>query len=548
MDAPGTADAMPINGRATRETEFGDYQTPSQLADRACLLLSRRQAPPLSILEPTCGRGNFLTAAIRRFPSARIALGIDINPDYVHEARQAVARANVSTAVWVEAGDYFKTDWGSILESLPDPLLIIGNPPWVTNSTMGSIGGANLPVKSNFQKDRGMDAITGKSNFDISEWMLVQAIHWMSGREATLAMLCKTAVARKVLLHGWKNAVGLDRCDVYLIDAARSFGVKAHSCLLVATSHPSRAAAVSIPSSVHCGISPSLPHVKRERAPVPPAGHGENGCVPAPGAGTTQVSPSCSFNCLVYRSLDHETPASVFGLRDGRLIADVCTYERLKHLAGKERYRWRSGIKHDCAAIMELTETNGRFTNGRGESVDMEPDFLFPMLKSSDLNRPISDAPARWMLVTQQTVGADTFQIREKAPKTWEYLSRHADLLGKRASTIYNNRPPFSIFGVGKYSFAPWKVAVSGFYKTLNFAVVGPRENKTVVLDDTCCFLSCESEGEARGLAGLLNSETAKDFFSSMIFWDAKRPVTIEILRRLDLQTLSSFLAESGMK
>jgi len=537
---------MAINGKMTRGTEFGDYQTPAQLADRACLLLSRRTEPPLSILEPTCGRGNFLIAAIRRFPSARIALGVDINPDHVREAREAATRLNASTTVCVESGDCFKIDWERILDSLPDPLLIIGNPPWVTNSTMGSVGAPTLPVKSNFRKDRGLDAITGKSNFDVSESMLVQAVHWMIGRQATLAMLCKTAVARKVLLHGWKKAIGLDRCAIYLIDAGRFFGVKTHSCLLVASSHPPHAVNVGIPSSMPCHDPPSLPIGKEDAPPAPPAGNERVHPLPLPEEVTAHAPPTCSFDCLIHRSLDDEAPTGAFGFRGGRLIADVSAYERLKHLEGEELHGWRSGIKHDCAAVMELTGPVGPFANGRGESVDIEMDFLFPMLKSSDLNRRLSAAPPRWMLVTQRTVGEDTLMIRDKAPKTWEYLNRHANLLGKRASTIYRNRPLFSIFGVGNYSFTPWKVAISGFYKAMNFTVVGPRGNKAVVFDDTCSFMACESEDEARRLALLLNSETARDFFSSMIFWDAKRPVTIEILRRLDLKKLSLFLSISG--
>ena len=34
----------------------------------------------------------------------------------------------------------------------------------------------NLPEKKNFMGLRGMDARTGKSNFDIAEWMLIQLI------------------------------------------------------------------------------------------------------------------------------------------------------------------------------------------------------------------------------------------------------------------------------------------------------------------------------------------------------------------------------------
>ena len=128
------------------------------------------------------------------------------------------------------------------------------------------------------------------------------------------------------------------------------------------------------------------------------------------------------------------------------------------------------------------------------------------------------------MLVTQRTVGEDTVAIADEAPLTWRYLESHANFLDARASSIYRNRPRFSVFGIGEYSFAPWKVAISGFYKSLEFRIVAPKEGRPVVLDDTCYFLSCGTEEEAEVLAALLNSEAARGFFRSFVFWDAKRP------------------------
>ena len=113
------------------------------------------------------------------------------------------------------------------------------------------------------------------------------------------------------------------------------------------------------------------------------------------------------------------------------------------------------------------------------------------------------------------------------------------ELLDRRASSIYRNGPRFSVFGVGDYSFAPWKVAISGFYKKLHFAIIGPHANKPVVLDDTSYFVGCQSEQEARCVAGLLNSEPAASSSTTFVFWDAKRPITIDILRRLDLAALA---------
>ena len=481
-----------------QKAEFGDFQTPIELARKVCSLLSRRGVKPASILEPSCGEGSFLRACLEFFPLVRNLIGIDINEDYVHAARLAVTGLTPRTAsIEIIQADFFRLDWTSLLESVPQPILVIGNPPWVTNAELGSLRSSNLPDKSNYHERRGIDAITGKGNFDISEWLLNRAIEWINGGEAVLAMLCKTSVARKALHYAWKNGQRIQSSDMYAVDASTYFGASVPACLLVVCS------------------SASLR----------------------------------SFDCSVHDSIeDHRGEIAVFGLREGHLVANIPNFERWKHLEGEERYKWRSGIKHDCAKVMEFSKEKEGYRNGFGEIVDLEDRYLFPLLKSSDIANFINPRPSRWMLVTQQVIGENTDQIRHLAPKTWKYLQQHADLLSQRASSVYRNRPKFSVFGVGKYSFAPWKVAISGFYKNLAFKVVGPRAGKPVVLDDTCYFLACRTEDEAGFLAKLLNSEIAGDFFSAFIFWDHKRPVTLDVLRRLDLLRLSQELdAEDAM-
>ena len=133
---------------------------------------------------------------------------------------------------------FFEVDWNNILRDLPEPILVVGNPPWVTNSTLGAIGSSNLPKKSNFQNYNGLEALTGKSNFDISEWMLIKLLEMLEGRRATVAMLCKTAVARKVLVHAWKNDISLADAEIHPIDAAASFGAAVDACLLVCSLSP----------------------------------------------------------------------------------------------------------------------------------------------------------------------------------------------------------------------------------------------------------------------------------------------------------------------
>ena len=406
----------------THKAEFGDFQTPTNLANTICGLLYKEGMRPHSIVEPTCGKGNLLLSALDRFPSATKAIGIDISHEHVERTRNRLTTRSYSDRALVLQDDFFDIEWGKLLNGLPDPILVIGNPPWVTSSELATLNSTNLPKKTNFQGFSGLDAKTGKSNFDISEWMLIHILEFLDHRNATMAMLCKTSVARKVLAYAWKRNLPLSFSRIHLIDAKEVFDASVDACLLV------------------CGVS-------RDES-------------------QDQI-------CLVYKGISDDTYQTMFGYRDDRLIADIGYYEQWKHLKDENPYRWRSGIKHDCAKVMELEKEGQGFRNKLGELHDLENTYIYPMLKSSDVAKESMPVPSRWMLVTQKSVGEDTAVIKYTAPETWAYLMKHSELLGKRQSSVYKGRPRFSVFGVGEYSFSPWKVAISGLYKKLHFAVVG---------------------------------------------------------------------------
>lgn len=435
---------------------------------------------------------HFFTSCNRYVSKRKKFVGLDINPAYINATKAAIENNKLREKVFLYQSDFFLMDWSNLLGKLPEPILVIGNPPWVTNATLGTLGSSNLPEKSNFQNHLGFDAKTGKSNFDISEWMLIKLLEWLNGRKAFLAMLCKTAVARKVLYHAWKNDICLRSAFMHGIDTDMFFGAAVDACLLVCDLRTGR--------------------------------H--------------------NYDCDIYQCLGDTEEKTVIGYRDGRVLSDTTTYEQLKHLRGQEFYKWRSGIKHDSSPVMEFTKEGNYFLNGLGEVIELEDDFVYPMLKSSEIANGLIIKPSRWMLVTQRSVGEDTSIIKHKAPKTWKYLLTHADRLDKRASSIYHKRPQFSIFGVGDYSFTQYKVAISGFYKRLGFKLVGSYKHKPIVLDDTINFIACNSKQEGELLLSMLNSDIAKEFYSSYIFWDAKRPVTIEILRQLDLMKLAKQLGK----
>ncbi len=209
------------------QKEFGDFQTPLRLASEVVSLIDDLVGKPDRIVEPTAGLGSFLEAAREKWGAKPTYEGFEINPVYVREASARLAERGIV----LEQRDFFTADWPGILGAKKSRnLLVLGNPPWVTNSALGSLKSQNLPRKANFQGLRGFDAKTGKANFDIAEWILIRLIESLPPR-ASIAMLCKTMTARKVLRHFWKTEGGLANAALFLIDANAHFDVSVNACL-----------------------------------------------------------------------------------------------------------------------------------------------------------------------------------------------------------------------------------------------------------------------------------------------------------------------------
>jgi methylase of polypeptide subunit release factors len=458
------------------QKEYGDYQTPLGFANRVCeYLRDTVKLQPTVIIEPTCGIGNYLESSRTVFPDTPL-IGIDINADYISIARARMDRGRVA----LFASDFFQFDFSKIVREWDSKeILIVGNPPWVTNSALSVLNSKNTPLKSNFKGHKGLDAITGSANFDICEFMLLSLIGRFQNTNTTIAMLCKTSVARNVFCELVRTGVGFDYAKLMLFDAKSVFDVSVDSGLFV----------------FH------LTETARETA-----------------------------TCTV---CDFENPSVEkysFGFR-----GDVF-YSRIDDDApdfnGKSCYTWRQGIKHDCSKIMELTKNGIGLINGNKDMVDIEDTYVFPLIKSSAVKNCLITSSKKYVIVTQEKIGADTSIIKSNAPKTWAYLQEHKALFDGRKSSIYSNAPAFAMFGIGEYSFGKYKVGISGFYKNPRFALLA--SDKAIMMDDTCYFINLNTYDEAYTIMLLLNSAKVQQFIRSISFVDSKRPYTKKVLERID--------------
>lgn len=458
--------------------EFGDYQTPIDFATKVCIYLRDvLMIHPKVIVEPTCGVGAFIKASLDIFEDVDKAYGIEINPEYVRICRDNYNDSKVT----IINDNFFSFDTKSLTLN-EDNILVVGNPPWVTNSDLNF----NLPQKMNFKNLSGMDAITGGSNFDICEYMILKLIKEYEGTSTTIAMLCKTSVARNVILELNRNDKSVEYIKILNFNANKVFGIGASACLLV----------VKL-SSV------------------------ENN----------------NIECTVSDIDNPQEIIDILKVQNGVLSSSI---NEVEDLEGECEFVWRQGVKHDCAGIMELTKNaKGNYVNKNKDEISIEDTLVFPLLKSSMFKKPImADGFNKFVIVTQKKARQETKYIETQAPKTWEYLTQNKDLFDKRKSSIYNGAPAFSMFGVGDYSYAKYKVGVSGFYKKALFCLVynGSALSKSVMGDDTSYFLAFDNIDEAYTCMVLLNSKKVQEFLFSISFQDAKRPYTKKVLQRISLR------------
>ncbi len=468
--------------------EFGDFQTPLDLVRSVLRAVYRGGGTWTRALEPTCGVGNFITG-LRSLTSPPLEIqGIEVQARHALRTVVEAEKSSEPTAIRIKQADIFKLNLAELAWAQTGPLLVVGNPPWVTNAELGGLNSENLPTKSNFKARTGFGAKTGESNFDIAEFIWIKLIKELAWSRPTIALLCKTAVARNVLAYAERAALPISSAEIYLVDAKKWFDAAVDACLF--------------------------------RVDV---GFGET-----------------NYGASLYADLEAETPQSVLAMANGSIVSNYAVYEEYNFLEGESPVVWRQGIKHDAAPIMELTVENGNLRNRLGEAVSVESEHVYPLLKSSDLNSDDNPEPRFRVLVTQKELGAGTMDLVRQAPHLWRYLSSHEVVFLARKSSIYEGRAPFSMFGIGDYSFTDYKVAISGMYKTIRFRVVGPHEGKPVLVDDTCYLAPCSSAEQACILAALLNDPGCLSFLNSLIFLDSKRPITKKVLQRLDLAALLS--------
>jgi hypothetical protein len=481
----------------TTRREYGDFQTPPNLSKTVCNVVLSWGISPEVLIEPTFGKGSFILSALMAFPTLRQVYGVEIYEPYCWHTKFSILELFIDNpnfnrpSICLYQDDVFKFDFHKLVENISkQETLVLGNPPWVTNSELSALNSTNIPTKSNFKSHNGLDAITGKGNFDIGEYIILLMLRAFADCGGSLAMLAKNSVIKNVLQDLPKTTYPISDLVALRFDAKIHFNASVDASLF------------------RCKF------------------------------GQKQGQLTCKVASL-------ESPQSLqseFGWVENKFVSDITAYQETRCFDGSSPFVWRQGVKHDCSRILELDLIEGKYKNGFNDFIDIEDDLVFPLVKSSDIQNSRLLTPRKYVIITQKKVGEDTTCFAERFPRLNRYLSDNLRFFSERKSSIYNGKSPYAIFGIGEYSFKPFKVAISGLYKKPCFSLVWPYNSKPVMLDDTCYFVGFDDQTHSAFALIILNSEPVQMLLRSLTFLDAKRPYTKDILMRINILKVAEHL------
>lgn len=209
----------------------------------------------------------------------------------------------------------------------------------------------------------------------------------------------------------------------------------------------------------------------------------------------------------------------------------------LKHIVGKSEYQGRIGSHTGGANGIYWIEPTGKSTKDtlevqnlfdigknkyKGVKLSVERDLVYPLVRGRDTKRWHS-SPNTFILlpqdISQPNRAFDQVVLKKKFPKTHQYFEEFQNELLSRthykAHFKIQRAPYYSIYNVGPYTFAPYKVVWSEIGHDVQAAVVSSHESdhlgvKMVVPDHTVVTISFDDVSEAHFVCGMLNASPSQ--------------------------------------
>ncbi|NUQ62264.1 MAG: N-6 DNA methylase [Pirellulales bacterium] len=508
--------------------DLGEYYTPDWLAEHILDQVGYDGDVDCRLLDPACGSGTFLLAALRRVRrrpragegDARTVLanivGVDLNPVAVLSAR---ANYRIALGDWIGADEKLEPPvllGDSVLGDGAEPDgrfdVVVGNPPWIAWDCLPSAyREATKPLWQRY----GLFSLSG-----------ADARH--GGGKKDLAMLMLYAAADRYLRDGGRLGMVVTQTAFQTKgagDGFRRFRLGDHGPPLRVLRVDDLADLEPFPGTANWTATIVLEKGRTTEYPVPYVKWSRQ----ADRTGSTGASKSPGHarqECLA-RPVDPKQPGSpwlVLPEATGAVQRRMGPSDYEAHLgantAGANGVFWVEILEKTAGGVLVRNIPGTGKRTAPAVEREVEPDLLYPLIRWGDVVR--YSAVSRTALLLAQDVvtrrGIDAAIMQRRYPKTLEYLGQFEALLRQRAAyRRYQQHGPFwSMYNVGPYTLSPVKVIWrrmdrqirAAVVESLDHPVLGPRP---VVPQETCVLVSVSCLEEAHYLCAMLNS-AAVDF------------------------------------
>jgi len=166
----------------------------------------------------------------------------------------------------------------------------------------------------------------------------------------------------------------------------------------------------------------------------------------------------------------------------------------------------------------------------------LEPDLVYPLLRGRDISRWHA-SPSAYILQVQdpeKRAGYDESWLKVTLPQIYAYLKQFEGILRRRSGfrkyfcaevkdpetgkmQLVPKAPFYSLYNVGPYTLAPFKVVWREQAAFLTTAVIGSVEGKPIIPDHKLMLVPFDNEEEAHYVCALLSSSIAQFVVKSYV-------------------------------
>jgi SAM-dependent methyltransferase len=491
-------------------TAAGEFEIPGEI-------VTSNQMEKLAALLEQCARGDyspreFLNRAKRELTVSHQATFDGLKALY--ESIHKLEKQN-RNGIWAR---WLKNAFAPVFKGKFD--YVAGNPPWIRWGYLSDeYRAATLPLWERFGlfSLKGIEARLGSGEKDFSMLFLYSSCRNYLARKGKLGFLITQEVFKSKKAGEGFRRFKVESDDIYLrpvlaadLSRLKPFEGASNKTALIVLERDAPAA-YPIPYTVWTASRNPEPDESLEEVLAQVKLH------------KLEASPLAGEHGAPWQTTTSAQSVSVQKLRG------FCAYRAYRGASFDPYgvfYVAVTGSRPDGLLLVEnLSELGTKRKIPKTTEIPIERKLIFPAIRGRDISRWHA-SPSVFVVVPQdpqKRVGYEESWMKQSLPHTYSYLLRFRGFLLSRGSRVVRELAErtafYTTYGIGEYTFAPFRVVWSRMARDIFAAVVSdyptPAGVKSGIPTETTSFIPFQQEEEAHYACALLNSAPVRFYIRS---------------------------------